>query len=168
MGKAELCGLRWADVAKPRTITLAAETVALLREQKKRQAILKMRNRTTYRDFGLVFCKEWPDVTTRRDMVGLPIQANHFGARLFAPLVKAAGVRKITPHGMRHTCATLLLLGGEPVHVVDDRLGHSDVSRRRRPTRTRAAGRAAGVGRETLKGALWPQLNGNCTPPIEH
>jgi integrase len=152
--KAEICGLRWSDVdldagqvriaqqlwkpgpepsfgptknGEPRDVTLAAETVALLRVHKKHQAALKMRNRTSYKDFGLVFAKEWGDLTNRRDMIGLPIQANHFGERLFGPLVKAAGVKRITPHGMRHTCATLLLLAGEAVHVVAKRLGHSDV-----------------------------------------
>jgi integrase len=155
MRKGELCGLRWADVdldagkvrviqqlwkpgpqptfgppknGKPRTVTLMTETIALLRDHKKHQATLKMRNRVSYKDFGLVFAKEFGDCTNRLDMLGLPLQANHFGARLFAPLVKDAGVRAITPHGMRHTCATLLLLAGEPVHVVADRLGHSDVS----------------------------------------
>jgi integrase len=29
---------------------------------------------------------------------------------------------------MRHTCATLLLQAGEPVHVVSERLGHSKVT----------------------------------------
>jgi integrase len=29
---------------------------------------------------------------------------------------------------MRHTCATLLLQAGVPVHVVSERLGHSKVS----------------------------------------
>jgi integrase len=155
MRKGELCGLRWSDVdldagrvrvvqqlwrpgfepkfgptksGLERDITLAPETVALLKAHKKHQATLKMKNRLSYREHGLVFAKEWGDTTNRRDMLGLPIQANHFGARMFAPLVKAAGVRKITPHGMRHTCATLLLLAGEPVHVVAARLGHSDVS----------------------------------------
>ena len=31
-------------------------------------------------------------------------------------------------HGLRHTCATLLLQAGTPVHVVSERLGHSKVS----------------------------------------
>jgi integrase len=30
-------------------------------------------------------------------------------------------------HGMRHTCATLLLQAGVPVHVVAQRLGHKKV-----------------------------------------
>ena len=35
--------------------------------------------------------------------------------------------QRITFHGMRHTCATLLLQAGEPVHVVSKRLGHARV-----------------------------------------
>jgi integrase len=38
-----------------------------------------------------------------------------------------AKVRRITFHGMRHTCATLLLQAGEPVHVVSKQLGHARV-----------------------------------------
>jgi integrase len=37
-------------------------------------------------------------------------------------------VRAIKFHGLRHTCATLLLQAGQPVHVVSERLGHSKVS----------------------------------------
>jgi integrase len=46
------------------------------------------------------------------------------GQREFARLVKAVGVKPITFHGMRHTCATLLLQAGEPVKTVSERLGH--------------------------------------------
>ena len=60
-------------------------------------------------------------------MIGLPLQANHLGARHFDPLIKVAEVKRITFHGMRHTCATLLLQAGEPVHVVSKRLGHARV-----------------------------------------
>jgi integrase len=31
-------------------------------------------------------------------------------------------------HGLRHTCATLLLQARVPVHVVSERLGHATVS----------------------------------------
>ena len=37
-------------------------------------------------------------------------------------------MRRIKFHGLRHTCATLLLRAGEPVHVVAERLGHSDIN----------------------------------------
>ncbi len=39
-------------------------------------------------------------------------------------LITAAGVSSIKFQGLRHTCATLLLQAGQPVHVVSERLGH--------------------------------------------
>jgi len=42
-------------------------------------------------------------------------------------LIDLAGVRVIPFHGLRHTCATLLLQTGVPVHVVQERLGHTRV-----------------------------------------
>lgn len=153
--KGELCGLQWADVdleaakvrivrqltkpgaeptfgptknGRPRSISIAGETVELLRAHKKHQAELKMANRIAYHDFGLVFAKEWGDVRTRKHLLGQPLQANNLGERQFARLTKAADVRRIKFHGLRHTCATLLLSAGEPVHVVAERLGHSDVN----------------------------------------
>jgi integrase len=149
--KGELCGLRWCDVdlvagkmrivqqlvkpgptpqfgppknGLPRTVSLAAETIALLQAHKRHQARIKMANRTTYADHGLVFAKEWSEVRRRGDCLGQPLQANNLGQREYARLIAAAGVRPIKFHGLRHTCATLLLQAGEPVHVVAERLGH--------------------------------------------
>lgn len=42
-------------------------------------------------------------------------------------LVKAAGLPRITFHGLRHTHATILLANGVPVKVVSERLGHATV-----------------------------------------
>jgi integrase len=53
---------------------------------------------------------------------------NNLGQREYADLIKAADVKRIKFHGLRHTCATLLLQAGEPVHVVSERLGHATVS----------------------------------------
>ena len=107
---------------------LAAETADLLRAHKRHQAEVKMANRTAYHDFGLVFAKEWTDVRRHGDTIGQPLQANNIGEREFARLIKAAGIRPIKFHGMRHTSATLLLQAGQPVHVVSQRLGHAQVS----------------------------------------
>ena len=49
-------------------------------------------------------------------------------ARCYATVIKAADVRPIKFHGLRHTCATLLLQAGVPVKVVSERLGHTKVS----------------------------------------
>lgn len=49
------------------------------------------------------------------------------GERQFDRIIATAKVKRITFHGMRHTCATLLLQAGEPVHVVSKRLGHARI-----------------------------------------
>ena len=152
--KGELCGLRWTDVdvdaatitiaqqltgtgpqptfgptktGGTRRVSIAAETVALLREHRRAQAEIRMKNRTSYHDFGLVFAKEWGDLQTPRATLGQPLQMNNLGQREFATLIKAAGVRRIKFHGLRHTSATLSLQAGTPVHVVAARLGHTKV-----------------------------------------
>jgi integrase len=152
--KGELCGLQWVDLDldkrsvslvrqliqsgrqpvfgpikndMPRTVDLAAETVELLKAHRRSQAELKMRNRNAYHDLGLVFAKEWGDLHGRQDSLGLPLQSNNLGQREFARVLKAANVRRITFHGLRHTSATLLLKAGVPAHVVQQRLGHKRV-----------------------------------------
>jgi integrase len=152
--KSELGGLRWSDVdldgttvtiaqqitglgpeptfgptktGRVRTISVSSETVALLREHKRQQAALKLRNRRVYADFGLVFAKEHRDMETSESTLGQPLQWNNIGQRLFAKVTKAAAVRRIKFHGLRHTSATLSLQAGTPVHVVAARLGHAKV-----------------------------------------
>jgi len=87
-----------------------------------------MANRSYYHDHGLVFAKEYGDLRRCADQLGHPLQTNNLGERSFARLCKTSDVRRVTFHGLRHTCATLLLAAGEPVHVVSERLGHRDVS----------------------------------------
>lgn len=109
-----------------RTVTLGDETITQLRIHKRTQAVLRMRNRTTYKDFGLIFAKEPEDLQTPEAALGQPLTTLS-GAR-FSRLAKRAGVKRIKFHGLRHTCATLLLGAGTPVQVVSQRLGHAKVS----------------------------------------
>jgi integrase len=111
---------------RTRTITLGAETIAQLRDHRRAQAELRMRNRTSYKDFGLIFAKEPDDLQTPEAALGQPI-ATLSEAR-FVKLVKQANVKSIKFHGLRHTCATLLLEAGTPVNVVAQRLGHAKAS----------------------------------------
>jgi integrase len=110
-----------------RTIELDGGTVRLLAAHRKHQAEIKLRNRQHYTDLGLMFAKEWGDLHNRADSLGLPLQVNTIGDREFGRLIKAAGVRRIKFHGLRHTMATLMLAAGVPPHVVQRRLGHSKV-----------------------------------------
>ncbi|HYE77950.1 MAG TPA: site-specific integrase [bacterium] len=51
-----------------------------------------------------------------------------FFHRYYRPVVVRAGVPKIRPYDMRHTCATLLLAAGVNIKVVSERLGHEQIS----------------------------------------
>ena len=42
---------------------------------------------------------------------------NNLGQRAYARLINVSGVKSITFHGLRHTCATLALKAGVPVKV---------------------------------------------------
>ena len=86
-----------------------------------------MKNRKHYHDFGLVFAKEWEHMSRKWHTLGQPLQMNNIGQREYLKIIEAAGVRWIKFHGMRHTCATLLLKAGVPVPVVSERLGHKGV-----------------------------------------
>jgi integrase len=151
--KSELHGLLWTDVdlesgaltiarqldkagvepvfgptktGRSRTLTLGSETVTLLRAHKRHQAELKMANRTTYQDHGLLFAKEPEDLLTPLAALGQP--QNTLSETRFKRLIKLAGVKEIKFHGLRHTSITLMLSAGVPVHVVAARVGHRDVS----------------------------------------
>jgi integrase len=153
--KGELCGLKWMDIdldagivavvrqlIKPgrnpvfgplkngesRTISIAPETVVLLRRHKAHQAELKLANGTHYHDHGLVFAKEWEHLQRHGDTLGHPLPMNSLGQQEYARIIAQAGVRRIKFHGLRHTCATLLLQAGVPIKVVQERLGHKQIS----------------------------------------
>lgn len=112
----------------PRGVTISKETVALLKAHKRHQSELKLRSGGKYHDLGLVFAKEWGDLEEPRQSLGHPLQMNNMGQHEYARITKAAGVRTIKFHGMRHTCATLLLQADVQAHVVQKWLGHKDIS----------------------------------------
>lgn len=137
---------------KARVLDVDANTVARLRAHKAAQAEMKMRNRMAYQDLGLVFAKEPADLQTRHAALGEPMTGILDG-RHFRAVVRAAGVRPITVHGMRHTVATALLSAGRPVHEVAELLGHAKPSmtldvyaHAMRPSGTQAGSRRSPMG----------------------
>jgi integrase len=75
-----------------------------------------MANRLTYADHGLIFAREWQDVRGKSGL-GQPLSGYTVTTALDR-IATAAGVRRITTHGLRHSSATLLLSGGIPPHIV--------------------------------------------------
>lgn len=155
MRLAELCGLRWADcqldrgvlevvqtiayvggegstekgekgrVTKPRAksraghrvLPIDAELVAVLRQHRTVQVARQLHAGRLWADRDLVF----------PGPLGRPLDDSPIRARLTA-VCRAAGVPRVTPHDLRHTHATLLLLDGVNVKVVSERLGHASVA----------------------------------------
>lgn len=65
--------------------------------------------------YNLIFCTG----------TGRPINPRHVG-RSFSRLVTQAGVKRLSPHGMRHTNITTLLAASGNMRAVADRVGHRD------------------------------------------
>ena len=140
--RGEILGLRWIDVdferatlsvaqtlqrtkakglmfstpktkGSVRTIPMPRVLLAALKLHKERQAQEGVEN-----PHGLVF------ISTK----GTPLDPDDITHR-FKAFVKAAGLpSEIHFHSLRHSCATLLLAQGVPMHVVKDILGHSQIS----------------------------------------
>jgi integrase len=145
MRRGECLGLRWSDIdlaagrlsivqtviavnhevriGSPktargrRTVVLDPGTVAELRQHRQRQLAERLIMGAGFADHGLVFCR--PD--------GAPLHPERF-SRTFEIEAERAGLPKIRLHDLRHTWATLALGAGEHPKVVQERLGHANVS----------------------------------------
>ena len=96
---------------------LDPETLAALKTHRARQSAERLAAGPAWEDSGLVFT--WED--------GRPIHPRQLG-RWLDSLIKAAGLPRITPHGLRHSYITMLLRKGVAVHKVSRRVGHSRAS----------------------------------------
>ena len=71
-----------------------------------------------YASDALVFCTQ----------AGTPIAPQNLVRRHFKPLLERCGLPNIRFHDLRHTCATLLLGRGTHPKVVQDLLGHAQIT----------------------------------------
>jgi integrase len=77
-------------------------------------------------DYGLVFAQAWEHKSSRHAVLGGPLNVMTVN-ELLTRLCREAGVKRLTVHGLRHTCATLSFLTNVPPHVVQRKLGHTSV-----------------------------------------
>jgi integrase len=147
MRQGELLGLRWQDVdlesgslqvrrtlsqikggvalykepksGKGRSIRLSGMALEALRRHRVSQNEEHLKLGSLWEDHGLVF----------PGPVGEPMRRWTLDRRSFAPLLERAGLSgTVTFHGLRHTCATLMLKGGIHAKVVQEVLGHADIA----------------------------------------
>jgi integrase len=58
---------------------------------------------------------------------GALIDPDNLRNRVWAPAVKAAGLRHVTQHSLRHTYASLLIAQGENPKYISEQLGHASI-----------------------------------------
>ena len=111
----ELNGRLWIGEPKTtrarRQVDLPVIAVTALKDHRERMT------REAYAD-GLVFC----------NTQGGPLRKSNLLRRSFLPLLKRTGLPAIRFHDLRHTAATLLLAQGVHPKIVQERLGHSQIS----------------------------------------
>lgn len=146
MRSGELLGLRWTDLdlkrgylrvqrsvdtmygpaqekapkreSSKRPIKLLPEAIVALEEHRKRQLEERLRAGPRWQDKGYVFPSR----------IGTAMSANNLRRRNLQPILKSAGLARLTFHELRHTFATLMLSGGEHPKVVQSILGHASIT----------------------------------------
>ena len=100
-----------------RTISIDDATLTVLSKWRKDQIKIYFRNGKHFEgDDNFVFTNESADW----------IQAQNF-TRYFKRFINDRGLKPITPHGLRHTHASLLFAAGVEPKNISDRLGHSSI-----------------------------------------
>jgi integrase len=100
-----------------RTVSLTAEALAALEVHRKRQDEFRAQFGSDYQALGLVFCQ--PD--------GNPLRPDSVSAAISVLCRRLKLPPGASLHTLRHTHATHMLVGGVPLQVVSERLGHSSV-----------------------------------------
>jgi integrase len=143
----ELLGLRWQDVnlesstlsvrqqltrtrkdglcfttpkspRSRRSIKLTRSAVDALKRHRAAQNEQRLRLGTLWQDSGLVFTS----------VKGTPLDVANLTYGSFRPLLEQAELPRIRFHDLRHTCATLLLLRNVNPKIVQEMLGHANIS----------------------------------------
>jgi integrase len=141
----ELLGLRWEDVdlerkllqvrrqltrtrdglsftapkrGKARVVRLTDLAIAALKAHREAQNEERAKAGSLWEETSLVFTST----------IGTPVDVGNLTYRSFRPLLKSADLPRIRFHDLRHTCATLLLSKGTHPKIVQEMLGHANIS----------------------------------------
>jgi integrase len=105
-------------VKSRRSISLTDLAIDVLKRHRIRQHEIRLQAGAAWEEQGWVFCNQ----------VGKPVEAGNIMRRSFKPLLKKAGVPDIRFHDLRHSAATLLLSMEVHPKIVQELLGHSNIS----------------------------------------
>jgi len=100
-----------------RTLTIPASLSRKLAIHKRIQAEHRLKIGSEWEAHDLVFCGTF----------GTPLSIPNITYRYFRPILIAAKLPQIRLYDVRHSHATLLLIAGEHLKVVSERLGHSTI-----------------------------------------
>jgi integrase len=104
---------------KGRSVSLLSEAVLALKRHRKRQTEERLKYSGMWKDHDLVF----PSLT------GTPMQWSNLTRRNFKPLLEEAGLPQMVRfYDLRHTFATWMLEQGENPKIVQEILGHSQIT----------------------------------------
>ena len=113
-----LCHLSPFPPKSRRSIKLTRSAAEALGRHKAAQNRERLRLGNLWQDTGLVFASA----------TGTSLDVGNMTYRSFRPLLERAGLPRIRFHDLRHTCATLLLLKNVNSKVVQELLGHANIS----------------------------------------
>ncbi|MEV6986768.1 tyrosine-type recombinase/integrase [Sphaerisporangium sp. NPDC051017] len=131
--------------ASDREIAVDAETMAILKEHRKRQAREQLAAGEDWVDSGFVFTDE----------MGRPLHPQHVTDRFYS-LCKQAELPPIRLHDLRHGAATAMLAAGVDIKIVQETLGHTS-SAFTRDTYTSVYPEAAAAAAEATAALLTAQ-----------
>lgn len=136
----ELCGLKWNDIDLENGFLKVTHQVIQDKETKELIYTDILKTKTSYRKISIPpilinylaklkadeKAKENDFVLLNRE--GKMCNPRNISMEFTKNISKCKELKKIVFHGLRHTHATILLLHGENIKVVSDRLGHKDIT----------------------------------------
>ena len=101
-----------------RSLRLTPGAVGALKQHKMNQDQEKTCLGSLWKEQGLVF----------PSTIGTPFNPSNLLYRSFKPLLRRAGLPQIRFHDLRHTFATLMFSNGEHAKIVQEILGHAQIT----------------------------------------
>ena len=100
-----------------RAIDMTPGLIDVLKRHRAEQAKKRLKHGQNWNKFDLVFCQD----------NGRPIDADRLYHRDFKRVLKRAGLRHMTIHGLRHTYASILIAAGHNPKYIQKQMGHGSI-----------------------------------------